>query len=448
VCSPTRASLLTGNSPARVGVTDWIDFEGNLHPKRGKLVDAEYTDHLPHDQTTIATTLAASGYRTWHVGKWHLGGAQQDSLPTDHGFDVNVGGSEWGAPLFASNGYFSPEEHPNLECPDRAGEYLPDVLADRVVELIDGHATAQSSGGQTDPDADPFFLQYCPYLVHTPLQAPEDAIDRYRRKRRSLGLEDVEEFEIGERFPSEHKRDDRIRRRLVQSDPTYAAMVEAMDRNVGRVLETLERTGQAENTIVIVTSDNGGLSTTEGSPTTNRPLAEGKGWMLEGGNRVPMLVRWPGVTDTESAPDLIETPVITSDIHPTICEAVGVDPPAGQAIDGASLRPLLADPEGTLDREAIFWHYPHYGNQGGTPAAAIRTAEWKLIEYFETGEAELYHLAEDIRETTDLSDHRPNKTDALRKRLHDWQADAGATFPAENPDFEPWPDRAGPAQRL
>jgi len=300
------------------------------------------------------------------------------------------------------------------------------------VGLIEDHA---------DSD-EPFFLNYCPYLVHTPIQAPEDAIERYRRKREALGLDDVQEFEIDGRFPTEHKRDSRIKRRLVQSDPTYAAMVEALDRNVGRVLDTLERTGQADETVVVFTSDNGGLATAAGSPTTNRPLAEGKGWMQEGGNRVPLIVRWPGVTDADSAPALIETPVVSPDVYPTVLGAAGVPVPDDQAVDGVDLRPVLEG--GSLDRDAIFWHYPHYGNQGCTPAAAVRAGDWKLIEFFEDDHVELYHLGEDVREALDLSAHRPEKTEELRDRLHEWQADVGARFPEENPEYEPWSDRAGP----
>jgi arylsulfatase A-like enzyme len=425
VCSPTRASLMTGNYPARVGVTDYIDWGGNHHPARGKLIDADYVNHLPHDETSLATALSGDGYETAHVGKWHLGGAEQDSLPTDRGFDRNVGGCEWGLPM---GGYFDPDAIPTL---DRDGDgYLPDRLGRAAADIVKDHA-----------DDAPLFLNYNPYLVHTPIEAPDGAVDRYRAKREALGLDDVEEFEVGGRFPAEHKQDGRIKRRLVQSDPTYAAMIEALDRNVGRVLDALERTGQADDTVVIFTSDNGGLATAEWAPTTNRPLAEGKGWMVEGGNRVPMIVRWPGVTDTDDAPDMIGTPVTSPDVFPTALDAADAPAPDGQAIDGESLRPLLSG--GDLSREAVFWHYPHYGNQGGTPSAAVRTEDWKLIEFFEDDHAELYHLAEDVREAHDLSEHRPERTAALRERLHEWQDAVGARFPEANPDFEPWDDRSG-----
>jgi arylsulfatase A-like enzyme len=250
------------------------------------------------------------------------------------------------------------------------------------------------------------------------------------------------EFELGDRFPTELKMDGRIRRRLVQSDPTYAAMVEALDRNVGRLFDALERTGQAEDTVVVFTSDNGGLSTAEGSPTCNRPLAAGKGWMAEGGNRVPLVVHWPGVTDAPDAPDLCSTPVTSPDLFPTVLDAAGASVPDAQACDGEDLRPLLDGAD--LDRDAVFWHYPHYGNQGGSPAAAVRAGPWKLVEFFEDDRTELYHLGEDVGEARDLSDHRSEKADELHDRLRAWQADVGARFPEENPDFEAWPDRATP----
>jgi len=331
VCSPTRASIMTGNYPARVGVTDWIDFWGETHPARGKLVDAAYSDHLPHEETTLATALSEAGYTTCHVGKWHLGGANQDSRPEDHGFDINVAGCEWGAPT-GEGGYFRPWEIPTLDESDEdENAYLPERLADETVALVEEFAH----------DTEPFFINYSPYLVHTPIQAPDDLVERYERKREKLGLDEVKEFELGGRFPAEHKKDDRITRRLVQSDPVYAAMVEMLDRCVGRLLDALEEAGEAENTVVVFTSDNGGLATAEGSPTTNRPLSEGKGWMVEGGNRVPMIVRWPGVTDVTDSPAIVETPVTSPDVYSTVLDAAGVPVPDGQAIDGESLRPVL-----------------------------------------------------------------------------------------------------------
>ena len=438
VCSPTRASLMSGQYPARVGVTNYIGGTAD-----GKLLTPEYTMHLPGELTALPEALGEAGYESWHVGKWHLGGEEEDSLPGDHGFEENVAGCSWGMP---SNGFFSPWDIPTLENGPE-GEYLTDRLTDEAIELIESHAGGEGSGGE-----DPFFLNMCYYSVHIPIEAKADTIAKYERKREALGLDDETEFEVDGRFPGEHKKDQRIKRRLLQSDPTYAAMVQHLDENVGRLLDALEREGVAEDTVVVFTSDNGGLATAEGSPTCNSPLSEGKGWMQEGGNRVPMIVRWPGVTDQEGD-QVVGTPATSPDVYSTALDAAGVDEPVDQAVDGESLRPVLegdgdrepdsSDGDG-LDRDAVFWHYPHYGNQGGTPAAAVRQGDWKLIEFFETDGVELYHLGEDVREEHDLSDHRPEKVRELRDRLHEWQEDVDADFPADNPDYEPWPDRAGP----
>ncbi|MFB6136053.1 MAG: sulfatase [Halobacteriaceae archaeon] len=416
VCSPTRASVMSGQYPARVGVTDWIDPSGSVHPCSGRLVDAPYVDHLPADQTSLAQVLSDAGYQTWHVGKWHLGG--EEFWPGEHGFDENVAGCEMGSPY---DGYFSPWNIPTLE-DGPEGEYLTDRLTDEAVSLVE----------ERDEDA-PFFLHLCFYTVHTPIQPKEREAGKYRQKREALGLDDVEEFEEGDFFPAEHKRDQRIRRRLVQSDPEYAAMVQHMDDAVGRVLDALEREGVEEETLVVFTSDNGGLATAEGSPTCNDPLSEGKGWMYEGGTRVPLIVRWPGVTEAD---DVCREPVTSPDYYPTICDAAGADVPGDQTVDGESLRPLFEG--GDLDRDAVFWHYPHYGNQGGTPGASVREGDWKLIWFFEDDHVELYDLRADVREEEDLSDDHPERAERLRRRIEEWQEDVAAELPRENPDFEPW----------
>jgi arylsulfatase A-like enzyme len=424
VCSPTRAAVMSGQYPARVGVTDWIDFWGETHPARGELVDAPYVDHLPAEVTSLAAALSAGGYDTWHLGKWHLGG--EEYWPEEHGFDVNVGGCEWGAP---DQGYFSPWGIPTLEDgPD--GEYLTDRLAAEAAALVESH----------EGDA-PFFMNLNFYSVHTPIQAPEERVAPYATKRAALGLDDVQEFEVDGRFPTAHKRNGRIERRLVQSNPTYAAMVESVDRAVGRLLDALDRSGHLEDTVLIFTSDNGGLATAEGSPTCNSPLSEGKGWMDEGGNRVPFIAWGPGVDS-----GVCTEPVTSPDVYPTVLDLAGVEAPADQAIDGESLTGLFAGEE-ALDREAVYWHYPHYGNQGGTPAAAVRRGDWKLVEFFEDDHVELYDLAADVREETDLSEHRPDLVADLRGDLADWRDEVGALLPEENPDFEDWPDRAGAGSR-
>lgn len=415
VCSPSRASIMSGKYPARVGVTDWIDWGNHLHPCRGKVIDAPYTKHLPQSERSLASELKSHGYHTWHVGKWHLGGP--GFYPTDHGFEVNFGGSQIGCPI---HGYFSPWDLPNLpEAPE--GTYLPDFITDEAVRLI------------RENDEAPFFLNLWYYLVHTPIQAKPADVERFAAKARDLGLDKQQEFEEGEFFPCEHKQHLHVRRRLIQSDPVYAAMVANMDYNIGRVLQALEETGQAENTLIIFTSDNGGLATAEGSPTCNAPLEEGKGWMYEGGTREPLIVRWPGNVRPGST---CEVPTTSPDFYPTILEAAGLPLQPQQHCDGESLLPLLTETADDLQREAIFWHYPHYGNQGGTPGASLRAGDFKLIEFFEDNHVELYNLREDISEQENLAERLPDLAATLLEKLHAWQEDVQAEIPAPNPEWK------------
>ena len=419
VCSPTRASVMTGKYPATVGITDWISWGGGTHPARGRLIDVPYLKDLPQSEYTLAKALQVGGYATWHVGKWHLGGPGH--RPEDHGFEVNVGGCEVGSP--GKGGYFSPWSIPALQHADVPdGAYLTDYLSDEAVNLI-----------ETRDRTRPFFLNLWYYSVHTPIQAKEEKIEKYRAKAKALGLDQKDPFEEDDFFPTEHKKGQRIKRRLLQSDPVYAAMVESMDEGIGRLLSVLDREGLADDTVVIFTSDNGGLATSEGSPTCNAPLLEGKGWMYEGGTREPLIVKWPGVTGPGSH---CHTPVTSPDYYPTLLEIAGLNPIPEQHCDGVSIVPLLK--QEPLDREAIFWHYPHYGNQGGTPGSSVRAGDHKLIQFFETGHLELYNLREDIGETTDLADVLPDVRDRLKQLLTDWQERVEAKIPKVNPDFIPW----------
>ncbi len=411
VCSPTRASILTGKYPARVGVTDWI----GAHTK-GKLIDAPYVDHLPLSEKSLARALKDGGYATWHVGKWHLG--REPYFPEKHGFDANIGGCSWGYP---PNGYFSPWGIPTLE-DGPEGEYLTDRLTDEAVRLIRG------CGDQ------PFFLNMCYYAVHTPIQGKPEYAEHFAAKAEKLGLDRQETFADGPFFPCEHKKDRRIRRRLIQSDPRYAAMIQSVDEGVGRLLQALAETGRADDTIVVFTSDNGGLATAEGCPTTNRPLSEGKGWMYEGGTREPLMIKWPRVTRPGS---LCRVPVTSTDFYPTFLEAAGLDPIPEQHCDGVSIAPLLRGEE-RLEREGIYWHYPHYGNQGGTPGSSVRAGDYKLIEFFEDGRLELYNLREDIGEGHNLADAQPQVTKRLHDMLRAWRDDVEAKIPEPNPDYVPW----------
>ena len=414
ICSPTRASILTGKYPARVGMTQFVGGHGV-----GKLLDVPYFPFLPMHEYSLARALRDGGYQTWHVGKWHLG--MRRTWPDQHGFDVNIGGCEWGHP----QSYVSPYHCPTLpDGPD--GEYLTDRLTDEAIALIE------------NADDRPFFLNFWHYAVHIPIVSPAELVEKYRRKAATLGLDTVNPFTDGGPIPVWHNRHAHITRRTVQSDPDYAAMVENLDANVGRLLDALERTGKADNTMVIFTSDNGGLSTAEGSPTCNLPLAEGKGWVEEGGVREPLIVRWPGVT---TPGQVVGEPVTSPDFYPTLLTAAGLNPRPEQAMDGVDFTATLTG-DG-FDRGPIFWHYPHYSNQGGTPCCGMRDGRWKLIHFFEDGRDVLYDLSIDMGEQHDLAAEQPAAVARLRTTLDAWLVEVDGRIPAPNPHEEPFSDLAG-----
>ena len=409
VCSPTRASILTGKYPARLGLTNFIGGHAS-----GELLSVPYIHYLPLEEKSVASALKDQGYNTFHVGKWHLG--NMDYWPENHGFDENVGGCSWGSP---AHGYFSPYGNPRLD-DGPEGEYLTDRLTDEAISLIKGSKD------------EPFFLYMSYYSVHIPIQVPEAYKEKYEAKARALGLDKEKTFEDGDNFPTMHKHFLRIKRRLIQSDPAYAGMIEKLDENIGRLTNALKHLGIDENTIIFFFSDNGGLSTAESSPTCNFPLSEGKGWMYEGGTREPLIVRWsgkikPGTTCTH--------PVTSTDFYPTMLEMANAPLLPDQHVDGVSIMPLL-DQSGKPDRDAIFWHYPHYSNQGGTPGASIREGDYKLIEFFEDMHVELYDLRDDVEESNDLSDELPEVVERLRAKLHAWRDEVNAAMPEKNPD---WP---------
>jgi arylsulfatase A-like enzyme len=410
VCSPTRASIMSGKYPARVGVTNYIGGTA-----KGRLLEAPYIDHLPAEEVSVASALRDAGYATWHLGKWHLG--NRPFFPEDHGFEVNRGGCSWGNP---NRGYFSPYGMETLEDGPQ-GEYLTDRLTDEAIRLI------------RERDGRPFFMNFWHYAVHTPIQPKPEDVEYYRDKARRLRLDQVPAFVEGEPYPCDHKKHLRVQRRIIQSDPAYAAMVANLDSNVGRLLDALDETGLADDTIVIFTSDNGGLATSEGSPTCNHPLAEGKGWMYEGGTREPLLVRWPGVVRPGSRCSI---PVTSPDFYPTLLHAAGAPPMPEQHVDGVSLMPVLQEGD-ALDRDAVFWHYPHYGNQGGTPGASVRMGDYKLIEFYEDGRLELYNLREDVSEAHNLAAEKPDLARRMQRRLSEWLREVEARMPQPNPDYVP-----------
>ncbi len=409
VCSPTRASILTGKYPATIGVTDWIGAH-----TQGKLIDAPYIDHLPLSEYSLAKALQSGGYTTWHVGKWHLG--TKEYYPHNHGFDVNIGGCHMGCP---PKGYFSPYDIENLT-DGVEGEYLTDRLTNEAIHLIT-HRDVHT----------PFFMHLSHYTVHTPLEAKEEDVQYYTEKATHMGLHTIDPFIEGDFHPCEHKNHIKIKRRVLQSDPTYAAMIGNLDKNIGKLMDCLQNQGLMENTLVIFTSDNGGLATSEGSPTCNAPLQEGKGWMYEGGVREPLIMHWPRVIQKGT---LCHEPVTSPDFYPTLLEASGLDLMHNQHVDGVSFMPLLRQ-EKEFHRGPIFWHYPHYGNQGGTPASSIRNGRYKLIEFFEDNRLELYDLHNDISETKNIADTHKALTATMHKTLQDWRLSIEARIPQPNPNW-------------
>ena len=401
VCSPSRASLYTGQYPARVGVTNYIgahDF--------GKLAEVPYLDHLPTEEYTLSRAYKDAGYRTYHVGKWHLGG--KEYYPEHHGFDVNIGGCDWGHP---HRGYFAPFGIDTLPDDIPAGEYLTDYLTDRAIELIEKNGDA------------PFFLNLSHYAVHTPIQAKPADLSRFAEKSRRMKLDGVNPYIEGENFPCWHKRGEKVCRRFIQSDIGYAAMIWNLDQNVGRLIRVLQKKGIYDRTVIVFTSDNGGLSTAEGSPTCNAPLSEGKGWGYEGGIRVPLIAVGPGIR----AHTVCETPVTLPDWYPTLLALSGIPIHPHHTVDGMDISPLLRGEE--MAERPIFWHYPHYGNQGGTPVAAVRFGRYKLLRFFEDEHVELYDLLQDISESFDISGSQPQRAKEMKELLDTWIQETGGILP-------------------
>lgn len=399
VCSPSRAALLTGRYPPRTGVTEITQTHDRRQPENWtantKLLPAPYTNYLPLEEQTLAELLKEQGYATFFAGKWHLG--QEGYWAEDQGFDINKGGYVWGHP-HGGNHYFSPYDNPRLEN-GPAGEHLPDRLASETIAFMQQHR------------AEPFLAYLSFYSVHTPLMAPEDLVEKYRQKRQAIERDTKRFGEIdGQRW------------RQVQDHAVFAAMVEAMDQAVGRVLDELERTGLADHTLVVFTSDNGGLATGGKSPTSNLPLRAGKGWLYEGGVRVPMIVRWPGVTPAGSRSDTVVSGI---DVLPSVLAAAGLEQAIPDNVDGVDLTPVFRGE--AMSRGPIFWHYPHYS--ADTPSAAVRDGPWKLIEWYEDGEIKLFNLGDDLGETRNVSDQHPETTARLLGQLTAWRQDVGAKMP-------------------
>ncbi len=408
VCSPTRASILTGKYPARLHLTDWLP--GRPDRPDQKLKRPVITDHLPVEEVTVAAALRQAGYRTACIGKWHLGGPNY--FPEKFGFDLNIAGCQRGSPP----SYFSPYRIPTLADGPK-GEYLTDRLTDEALKFIAG------SGGK------PFFLYLSHHAVHIPLQAKPELVAKYQAKAARLPPPSGPEF----------RPEGKGRAHQIQNNPVYAAMIQSLDESVGRVVQKLAELGLEGDTVVVFTSDNGGVSTSEQFPTANVPLRAGKGWHYEGGVREPLIIRWPGVTEAGS---VCRAPMISTDYYPTLLDMAGLPLRPSQHVDGVSLVPLLKG--GTRPERPLFWHYPHYSNQGGAPGGAVRLGDFKLIEWFEDMRLELFNLKDDLGEQRDLAARMPEKTAALRQQLHDWRDSVRASMPEPNPDYDPaavGPDR-------
>ena len=406
VCSPSRASILTGKYPTNHGITTWIgDASGKAWSGRGRQdshLPAEYERNLRASEITLAEVLRDNGYKTFFAGKWHLG--TKGSWPTDHGFDINKGGWDVGSPR---GGFFSPWQNPNLES-GPAGESLTLRLGNETAKFIEANKDR------------PFLAYLSFYTVHGPIQTTPKLWKKYRDKAEAAGF-------AKERFLF----DRRLNVRQVQDCPIYGGMVETMDDAVGIVLRKLDELGLTDNTIICFTSDNGGVSSGDAYSTSNTPLRGGKGRQWEGGIREPFYIKAPDVMKSGSTSAV---PVSGIDWYPTLLDLVGVILPKHQNVDGVSIVPLLKG--GAIADRPLYWHYPHYGNQGGEPSSIITQNDWKLIHYHEDGRDELYHLREDPAERHDLAKRNPEKVKDLRTDLDAWLKATGAKFPDKDPAFD------------
>ena len=405
VCSPSRASLQTGKYPVRTGITDWIkgrkSYRDAQPQDRWLALETKY--ELDLEETTLAEAFKQADYNTYFAGKWHLG-EEEKFWPENQGYDLNIGGWRVGAPQRNKDcgGYFAPYCNPRLEGPE--GEYLPDRITAETLQFIEKQ------------EKTPFFICLAYYLVHTPLQAKKQLEEKYTVKRTNLGLDSVNEFSRTASWIQSATASRSYKERLVQSDPVYAGMVHSLDENIGKIIRLLKELNLYDNTILLFTSDNGGLSTAEGSPTLNIPLRAGKGWLYEGGIRVPFIVK--PQQGQPRAPELA-IPASGIDVPLTLMDLAGLNPRSFKGTDGISLRPYL-NGQSWKDRP-LYWHYPHYSNQGGNPGSVIRWGDYKLYDDFETGKKELYNLKDDIGETKNLAEKLPKTRDKLLKKLEKWR---------------------------
>ncbi|MCK0190819.1 sulfatase [Arenibacter sp. F20364] len=407
VCSPSRASIMTGKFTARHGITDWIGAASGTawrkHNRHDKLLPAEYVHNLPENDVTIAEAMKAAGYKTFFAGKWHLGG--EGSYPEDHGFEINKGGWDKGSPM---GGYFSPWDNPKL----------PNIVKGENLTMRLGKETANFIKQHKDSA---FFAFLSFYAVHGPIQTTSEKWQKYRDKAEDKGI-----------AKDGYKMERVLPVRQVQDNPIYAGLVESMDDAVGVVLQALKEAGLEENTIVVFTSDNGGVASGDAFSTSNLPLRGGKGYQWEGGIREPYFIKVPWLKNGGSQSSF---PVTGTDFYPTLLDLANVNLLPEQHIDGISLKPILEGEKMDIQRP-LFWHYPHYGNQGGNPSSIIRENDWKLIHYWEDGREELYNLASDAGEQSNVITENPEIAEKLSKKLVDWLENVGANMPTKDPEFD------------
>jgi arylsulfatase A-like enzyme len=448
VCSPTRASILTGKYPATLHLTDWLPGRKDYPFQR--LLNADINQHLPFEEITIAEALKEHGYATAIYGKWHLG--MKGSGPLQHGFDKHVP-ENWNHCCPPMTGFRAPWDLEGL--PNVDGDYLTDRLCDEALDWIEENKEG------------PFFLYLAHFSVHDPIDGRPDLVEKYEKRRAQMGSQESTPFilegnpdaelpltreeldsMIGEPDYQEHKvlPNRTVKIKQIQDNPEFAGMVESVDESLGRVLAKLKELGLEDNTIVIFFSDNGGMAASNlGNPnrvipdslldraysTSNLPLRGAKGWLYEGGIREPMIVRWPSHT---KAGTVCDEPVISTDFYPTILEMLGLPEPSDIHLDGKSIVPLLDGKE--MERGPIYWHFPHYSNHGmHSPGGAIRYGDYKLLEYYENGTVQLFNLADDIGEQHDLSESEPEKASELREMLHQWRKEINAQMMPPNPQY-------------
>ena len=409
ICTPTRASILTGKCPARLNMTTWHENAGPPTPNTEyKLLPPTTLPNLPLDEVTVAEMVKKAGYFTAHIGKWHLGDANH--YPETQGFDINIGGTMWGMPQtywYPFRGWRESDQEiryvPGLDNIDgnNANAYLTDRLTDKAVEVIEAKKGS------------PFFLNLSYYNCHVPIEGKPDLINYFQNKLTSENI------------------------KLYHTNPGYAAMIASLDENIGRVFKAIRKAGIDDNTIIFFYSDNGGQVNSRVNIQNNYPLRSGKGSLYEGGIRVPLIIKWPGITKPG---EVCDYPVSSIDILPTIHEMIGLTDEGNQVeeIDGVSMVPLLKNSSSTLDRAALYWHFPHY-YPNTTPVSAIRKGKRKLLQFFEDNHLELYDLDSDLRENHNLADRYPDIAENLYHDLKVWRKTSDAKLPSLNPQYVPVP---------